>query len=542
MPPIDRWQYQWKPFEVWDQFGWWKNNTEQNNHRHTWMAWDWPRINYNDLDDLPDLTALSWGLSFEKNYQLAENINLQTAVRIVNEGWIKIRKANQSYSVASTTIDPSITSEDLVRAWSSIKVDSYTTIFFYRVVWTTSAYVVVTKWDWFFWLQVSDPFLVTSLNTSKVNICLLPNNRFLLAYTINDWSQKAIARIWVLDWLNVSFWAEYNNLRASHQACSYAWNNKIAIWWALTWSPLTPWVFFVTFDWDRTILSTSSNTSIPTTVSSIDEMVWLWDYRVAISTSSFWLTNYYSITIWDFSWLIVWLWNTLSVSNNSANNQPNNCVQYNWSVLFSYWHDWVNQLKIWVFTFSWLVIALANQYNRTAIMTSKLVVNWSTLLSIWDSNLPWPNTTMNCYSFSISWSALTAIINNSFFNEWTWISSNTSWMTWVPLDATKTLLFFRNIATNSLLIWFLDTTTLSLLNISSFQDYRNQAFWILKESWLTWDTRIVTLLWWISTIFSWLTAWNKQYIDTTWAVVPSINDYVIWLALSDTEVLVTKNL
>jgi hypothetical protein len=70
------------------------------------------------------------------------------------------------------------------------------------------------------------------------------------------------------------------------------------------------------------------------------------------------------------------------------------------------------------------------------------------------------------------------------------------------------------------------------------RNYRYYAIWLAKESWVLNDTKKIVTNWWVLSLFTWLIPWVVYYVDST-GTVALTGDYVLWKAISDTQILVS---
>jgi hypothetical protein len=62
-----------------------------------------------------------------------------------------------------------------------------------------------------------------------------------------------------------------------------------------------------------------------------------------------------------------------------------------------------------------------------------------------------------------------------------------------------------------------------------------EALWIIQNTWVTNDRRLVTLLWWVSKVHTWLSVWTKYYLQANWTIWIIQTHKYIWFAISATE-------
>ena len=60
--------------------------------------------------------------------------------------------------------------------------------------------------------------------------------------------------------------------------------------------------------------------------------------------------------------------------------------------------------------------------------------------------------------------------------------------------------------------------------------------WILQETWLSWETKEIVLLWGVSQWHTWLTVWAKYYVQDNWDFWETETDNFIWIAISTTQI------
>jgi len=468
------------------------------------IAVSWTDITLSDRVTDEAITVTAW-------VDWSDIISYQdgSVIPLPGNSWAS-KNARIYYETPPTVVTPSWATLTTWEWSEAIKIADNKILITY-MVWTTLNVAVWTVWDNS--LSLWTPLEIAASWVVRFSTALSSENKVAIAYanatnlittvvdiswttaTLGSWTSDAFS--WVDALLMISLWAwrfisayEFsNNLFIQEYLVTWSAiaNVDTAIsWWGVTWLFAIRWALV---DTDKVLLTYSDS--------------WTATYIRAIDTSTG------PISIWSATSEAGGLFPAISkLDTNKA--------------LYSY------SKATWTFTrivtVSWTVVDTSEP-----AVSPNLVFNTSRV----SSTSMWTNEVFLAVSQSFGWNSWTKITVTWTTISWWEVVTLTSpahwWDVYVfPYSDKQVIEVDDN--------WPWSDSTFLVRDVPNrIERTAWNKLWILQASWISGETREVTLMGWISSGHTWLIPWTKYYLQANGSIWTLTTFNYVWLAISWTQ-------
>lgn len=382
----------------------------------------------------------------------------------------------------------------------------------------------------FLWQKESDWTITwgssTIISTWLIYECSIyeVNDNILISAHKDQWDSWQLKLVAIkINWTSVdSIWTE-----VTHTQQTYIYNPMVR-WWYNSAQFLATYRYW--YDWYWVVW----------TLNPINLDITL-EPRVMIHTDQRWITNE---IVWPDTYLILYAdrwnlnkatWMFVTISWTTLTLWSTNVY---WTQDWTYWDNYFPNTKLWTNQILVVNLNAASTYDYILLQYD---ASLQTLTEIWRSVIsmtPRSLIEITSSSFAISyadWSNY-EIIDIYDINTSTWASTFYDSYTW-DRTVRESALFNNSWTINSVIVNY-DDSVLYFWYISISWIDSNNLFWILQESWTSWELKPVARMWEISKVHSWLIPWEVYYIQSDWSISTTYSKYMVWYAISDSKLLV----
>jgi len=469
--------------------GWQTSDTEEYANSTSfpteWVVW----IIYLDQSDEKlyrwDWTSyeeISPSTSSSLPFTLNEALTAWDLVKIVNDWWI-ISSITDSRFWTENAFSSSIPT------WAAAsQLDTNRVFIFYG---TEAVVATITAWIISYWTSVDIwwtvwEFWITKIATDKVMLAFTDYSNWLgkiftIAWSvITYWNTYTFQAGWYMKWIRLCpVWTDKAVIEYSDWSNSFHATLSV---WTVAWTVITFWTpvdFLAGEAYDPCLSQLGTDRAFMVYGDNVN-----WNWRWAVVT-------------------IIWTVPTLNTPEiiNAPSIEITRCKTIDTdTVLITFLDFWRTKFISWkIATISWVWIVYWALQNVVDIE-----VLWACISKI------------SATSATISYYTTSAAFTEHLTITWDTIASDAV----VQLSSeTQTFIGCTPVWWDVVLDIYSSATewVAKSYEYSATLESVDEA-WILQETWLLSESKVVALIWWVSTIHTWLTPWVKQYIQTDWTI------------------------
>lgn len=369
------------------------------------------------------------------------------------------------------------------------------------MVWSTVVNLVYSWWAWLIsvtaWTISWNTITYGSANTFTPaswshfrwtpRICAVSSTWFILAYWYSwfgGWNAEWLRVVWyTISWTTITRWTDVlitnNATQQIVQSMCIVDTNKCAIAYN-TWS-----IVWCTLSW--------------TTVTAWTPVSWfsLWWPSTFVSTDKIAITDWTNIRLYTFSGTTPTQWNNLAIWTTYT--VPSIKDIWSWYSIFT--GTTGGNSQAFIVNNTW---ATPVKWTTVTYHTGATSVDW---IVWWTSQVVLVSGSTRYANYMYSWTTLTLI---NTYTKWATAQDNINYV----------------------------GNQIYIVPWQIIRNYKYYATWLAKEAWVLNDTKNIVANGWILWWFTWLIPWLLYYVTSTWTVDITW-DYVLWKALSDTQIIVS---
>lgn len=486
----------------------------------TWMIkyWNW----VDDYNTLPYFSTW-WGWdSSEVSFELWEDLTAWDLVQIINDSGAKVKKIA---SVATEVVwAASIFDTSLTRDQKAVQLDTNKILVTYMdegdsyqrkaVVWEVSG-TDITFWSpvifsdntnstvWYYDVEVIDvdkaifTYYDPTLDFVQAVVWTVSGSVITLGTVENIVSSTAY-RMQRIQKLDTNTWV------ILHMANNGS--DQYVVSFTVTWSSITIWTPLFIANWGDDVYV---------------ELARVTSSRVMLSFSAG--TTYSQLRMIDVAWdTCTLVWSSFVSLTRNQTGVPEKIMFHEVSstklVICKMYTNTNKLLEFAVIDITGDDMWFTNSIVMTVSATVPLLISWHSWTSEFIISRSWGGykykpVTVNWTTLTL-WSQVIVDSNANYqnFSLWLWSGS-------------RYTALFLDTQSKARIFW----PASSLIEPHKFA-------WVIQETWVSWESKIVTLNWWVATVSTTLVPWEKYYIDEViWDLTSTESNYYVWRAISTTQ-------